>query len=470
MFRLEKVFQNDDKAFILFCNLIYSILILVSNYIFITLADNSIFELSNFKIFKNSPYFVYSFIFSLIYFVNSFFFYNKKKYKTDFKYFFSEIFLNFIFSLSITLIIIFLFKINFLLDLKFIFILMNNLIIFFITKIYFNYIYQKLIDKNIIQKNVMLVGNYQKIRQILNEKFDKILVFKCCIILDTNNLNLKFVKSELKIPVFSENDDLRSILEYHELGQIWIIEGHKNKSNVEKSILNYSVDTLNVRVDKVSNKKNKDLLANKYEYDFYAMSRFHGVNFFLKILTDKILSLFFLLIASPILIFSIIAIYIEDGVPVIFSQNRTGWDGRRFKLYKLRTLYNGKYDPKIQVSKNDKRKLKIGTFLRKYSIDEIPQLFNVLLGDMSLVGPRPHPVSLDLSYNEIYSNFLTRYKGNPGLTGWAQIHGLRGSTKDPERMKKRMDYDLWYLNNWTIWLDIFIIIKTFYAIIKFKGE
>ena len=112
----------------------------------------------------------------------------------------------------------------------------------------------------------------------------------------------------------------------------------------------------------------------------------------------------------------------------------------------------------------------MGKFIRKFSIDEIPQLYNILKGEMSLVGPRPHPVTLDLNYSNIYKPFLTRYRCNPGLTGWAQINGLRGETKDPKLMKKRMDYDLWYLKNWTLYLDILIIIKTFYSVFRYKGD
>ena len=113
------------------------------------------------------------------------------------------------------------------------------------------------------------------------------------------------------------------------------------------------------------------------------MSRFYGVNLFLKILIDKILSLFFLTLASPIILFFSVLIYIEDGFPILFTQNRTGWDGRRFKVYKIRSLLNKKYDPLQQVTFDDQRKLKVGRFIRRYSIDELPQLFNVLRGEMS---------------------------------------------------------------------------------------
>ena len=108
------------------------------------------------------------------------------------------------------------------------------------------------------------------------------------------------------------------------------------------------------------------------------MSRFYGINLFFKILLDKILSIFFLLIASPILVFSAILIFIEDGYPILFTQNRTGWDGRRFKIFKLRSLKKGSFDKTVQVTSDDKRKLKCGTFLRQFSIDELPQLLNVL--------------------------------------------------------------------------------------------
>ena len=139
-------------------------------------------------------------------------------------------------------------------------------------------------------------------------------------------------------------------------------------------------------------------------------------------------------------------------------------------MYKLRSLFNEKYNVTSQITKDDSRKLRIGKFIRKYSIDELPQLYNVLKGEMSLVGPRPHPVMLDLQYSNIYKSFLTRYRCNPGLTGWAQVNGLRGATPNPESMKRRMEFDLWYLNNWSIVLDIYIILKTFYAIIRYKGE
>ena len=134
---------------------------------------------------------------------------------------------------------------------------------------------------------------------------------------------------------------------------------------------------------------------------------------------------------------------------------------RSLKINKI----NFKHD---QVQQNDSRLLKVGRFIRKFSIDELPQFFNVLKGDMSIVGPRPHPIQMDMHFNKIY-NYMKRYKTLPGITGWAQVNGSRGATPTEESIKKRMEYDLWYLNNWSLFLDLWIIVKTFYAVIKFKG-
>ena len=470
MFRLEKVFQNDDNGFILFSNFIKSLILLVTVYIFVILSDHSIYELTDYNTFKISNFFSYSILLSIIYFIFSFFFKDKKEYKKNFLSFLKEDIYNFLISVIVTFSIIFIFKINFKLEIKFIYLLISQIIVLFLVKLYFNNLYKQLIDKNIIQRNIMLVGTYKDITNLLKEKFEKIIIFKCCMITDINNLNIKLIKNEIKFPIFSQSDDIRSILEYHSLGQIWILNGSKNYSKVLEKIFKYSVDTLYVKLEEVQNIKGKKLLANKYDFEYYEMSRFYGVNLFVKILMDKLLSLIFLFIAFPILFLSALTIYIEDGFPILFSQNRTGWDGRRFKIYKLRTLKKISFDKTLQVIKDDQRLLKAGKLIRRYSIDELPQFINVLKGDMSIVGPRPHMVEHDIHYSSLFNNFLKRHKCNPGLTGWAQVNGLRGATPKPEIMKKRMDYDLWYLNNWTIWLDLYIILKTFYALIKYKGD
>ena len=470
MFKLEKVFQNDDTGYYLFINFTKSLILFISIYFFSILEKNTIYDLLNFEIFNDSKYFIYSILISILFFVISF--HSKKKiYQTNFISFLKEDVVGFILANIILFFIYFIFKINFEIHLLTLYLIVYLLIILAILKLYFNNLYKNLINKNIIQKNVMLVGTYNEVQKILREKFDKIFLFKCCLITDFKNHNIKYLRSEFKFPIFNEDEDIRSILEYHSLGQIWIMNAKdKKKDKAFNKIIQFSVDTLSIHLEDNINLKGDQLLGNKYKYEFFEYSRFYGISLFIKILLDKILSIIFLIISAPILLISSIAIYLEDGFPIMFTQNRTGWDGRRFKIYKLRSLRKTSFDKTKQVTKDDQRLLKMGRFVRRYSIDELPQFFNVLNGDMSIVGPRPHMVEHDIHYSNLFFNFLKRHKCNPGLTGWAQVNGLRGATPDPNIMKRRMEFDLWYLNNWTIWLDIYIIFKTFYALIKYKGD
>ncbi|WP_089697874.1 exopolysaccharide biosynthesis polyprenyl glycosylphosphotransferase [Candidatus Pelagibacter communis] len=471
MFRLEKVFQNDDSGFIYFITFIKTFVLFLSIYLFSILQNYSIYEIFEFEIFKKSNFYLYSFLIIFFYFIISFVLKNKRFFQRNFISFLKEDLSSIIIANICTFSIFFLYEIKFIVNFNFFILIIVNISTLLLLKFFSNYLYDDLIAKNIIQKNIMLVGTLKEIKKVLNEKFDKIFVFKCCMISDLKNQNVKLVKSEIKFPIFHEDEDIRSILEYHSLGQIWILNGNtKNNNKIFNKIIKFSVDTLNIKLERSQNLRGEKLLANKYEYEFYEWSRFFGINLFVKILIDKILSIIFILIASPLLLLSSLAIYIEDGFPILFTQNRTGWDGRRFKIYKLRSLKRHAFDKTKQVRKDDERLLKIGKILRRYSIDELPQFFNVLNGDMSIVGPRPHMVEHDIHYSNLFNNFLKRHKCNPGLTGWAQVNGLRGATPDPEIMKRRMEFDLWYLNNWNIFLDIYIIIKTFYAVIKYKGD
>jgi putative colanic acid biosynthesis UDP-glucose lipid carrier transferase len=470
MNRIEKVLQNDDSAYIYFIKLIKTFIVFISFYLFSILEKNSIYELTDIEIFINSKYFLIAFFFSISYFIITIFFIQNKIFKHNFISFIKEDLVPIFISQILIFSIYFLLNKIFIINLEYLYLLIFLTINLFFTKKMFNYIYDYMINNDIIHKNIMLVGSYNDLVFFLKNKKEKINVFKCCIINDLSDLNKSIVRNEIKIPVFSQDEDIRSILEYHELGQIWVLESNpKNTEKLISSIIKFSVDILVVDVFNKPNILSKNLLYNKFEFRKYEISKFYGPNLLLKIFLDKFLSVIFITLASPILLISSLLIFLEDGFPILFTQDRTGWDGRRFRIYKLRTLNKKKFDKTTQVTNDDNRKLKCGSFIRKFSIDEIPQLFNVIFGDMSIVGPRPHMVEHDIKYSKLFMNYLKRHKCNPGLTGWAQVNGLRGSTSD-EQMRKRMEYDLWYLDNWNIALDLYIIIKTFYAIFKFKGE
>lgn len=190
-----------------------------------------------------------------------------------------------------------------------------------------------------------------------------------------------------------------------------------------------------------------------------------GVNMVLKRVEDLIVSLAILFFISPILLTIAIIIKCTSPGPIIFKQLRYGIDGKAIKVWKFRSMTvmeNG--DKVIQAKRGDIRITPFGGFLRRTSLDELPQFFNVIKGDMSIVGPRPHAVAHNEQYRKLIKGYMLRHKMKPGITGWAQINGWRGETDVLEKMEKRVEYDLYYIQNWSLWMDLKIIFLT-----VFKG-
>ncbi len=174
-----------------------------------------------------------------------------------------------------------------------------------------------------------------------------------------------------------------------------------------------------------------------------------------------------LFVAAPVLVLAAIAIRIDSAGPVLFRQTRHGFNDRPFRILKLRTMRVMEDGPVIrQARRNDERVTRVGRFLRRTSIDELPQLLNVLRGDMSIVGPRPHAVAHDNYYEALIADYAFRHHMKPGLTGWAQVNGSRGETPTVDSMAERVRYDIWYVDNWSIWLDLRIILKTAFLLFE----
>jgi putative colanic acid biosysnthesis UDP-glucose lipid carrier transferase len=192
---------------------------------------------------------------------------------------------------------------------------------------------------------------------------------------------------------------------------------------------------------------------------------FSGVNGAIKRLSDVFLSLLILIAVSPLFILISVGVKLSSKGPVIFKQKRYGLDGQQIVVYKFRTMTVMEDGADVrQASSNDKRVTKFGRFLRKTSLDELPQFINVLQGCMSIVGPRPHAISHNEMYRSLIKGYMVRHKVKPGITGWAQVNGYRGETATVESMRRRIEYDLQYLNKWSIGLDLKIILKTIFCI------
>jgi putative colanic acid biosynthesis UDP-glucose lipid carrier transferase len=185
-----------------------------------------------------------------------------------------------------------------------------------------------------------------------------------------------------------------------------------------------------------------------------------GIDAAVKRTFDILFSLILLLIIFPILILIGLCIKITSTGPIIFKQRRYGLDGKEIVIYKFRTMTTVTTEIIEQAKRNDKRVTTLGYFLRKTSLDELPQFVNVIQGRMSVVGPRPHAISHNEIYRKIIKGYMVRHKVKPGITGWAQVNGFRGETESIEKMQARIEFDIDYLRNWSPKLDIHIIAKT----------
>ncbi len=182
---------------------------------------------------------------------------------------------------------------------------------------------------------------------------------------------------------------------------------------------------------------------------------------------DIVFSVVLLLFIFP-LVFLVSAIMIKLGSrgPIFFKQARTGEDGKTFVCYKFRTMYYVGEDKAHQATRNDPRMTSFGRILRRTSMDELPQFWNALKGDMSVVGPRPHPLKLTEDYRKIISQYMVRHFVKPGLTGWAQVNGYRGETKNPDAMERRIEHDLYYIENWSFLFDLTIVARTIACVLS----
>jgi Undecaprenyl-phosphate glucose phosphotransferase len=195
-----------------------------------------------------------------------------------------------------------------------------------------------------------------------------------------------------------------------------------------------------------------------------------GMAAVMKNIEDKVLASLILFAIWPVLAVVALAVRLDSPGPIFFRQPREGFNNRTFNCFKFRTMYHSRLEYKniTQASRDDPRITKVGRILRRTSLDELPQLFNVMLGDMSLVGPRPHAPSTRAGgrlFSDVVQSYAARHKVKPGITGWAQVCGWRGETDTEEKLVKRFEHDLYYIENWSLWLDIYILMRTVGAVL-----
>lgn len=272
------------------------------------------------------------------------------------------------------------------------------------------------------------------------------------------------------IPVVGMPEDLSQYLQTSRepIDEIWITLPLRAEDRIKELLYQLRHETISIRF--VLDIFGLDLLNHSITdlagiptINFNA-SPMVGFNRLIKAIEDRILAVLILLLVSPLFLLITMGVKCTSKGPVLFKQRRHGWDGRIINVYKFRTMKDHKENPGqiTQASCNDTRITSFGRFLRRTSLDELPQFINVLQGRMSIVGPRPHAIEHNEFYKESIKAYMQRHKVKPGITGWAQVNGWRGETEHLEKMQKRVEFDLYYIENWSLALDLKIIFLTLF--------
>ena len=270
------------------------------------------------------------------------------------------------------------------------------------------------------------------------------------------------------IKVYGDLLCVREYVEEYNVDEVWIALPMRAESRVKQLLYELRHQTVNIKFI-------PDIFGfSLLNHSMTEIAGFPAVNLsdtpmmggnkIIKEIEDRVLGLFISLMISPLLAIISVAIKLTSPGPVLFKQKRHGWDGRIINVYKFRTMRVHVEDEGqiTQASKDDCRITPLGSFLRKTSLDELPQFYNVLQGRMSIVGPRPHAVQHNELYKDQVNRYMLRHMVKPGITGWAQVSGFRGETDTLDKMKKRIEYDLYYIENWSLWFDLKIIFLTIF--------
>jgi len=279
-------------------------------------------------------------------------------------------------------------------------------------------------------------------------------------------------EAEMPVPILGDIDDVIAVVRANNVRTVYIAVSLDNSHLVETLYLKLANE--NIDIHWVPNIFTMDLINHSVKEMAglplltLSESPLIGNHLMFKAIEDRVLALIVLILLSPLMLIVAILIKLDSPGPAFFRQSRTGWNGKEFHIWKFRSmkLHQESNGEVKQATKDDDRITRIGRFIRKTSIDELPQLFNVLSGKMSMVGPRPHAIAHNSDYDKRIRAYMTRHRIKPGITGLAQVNGYRGETDTLEKMKKRVEYDMQYINNWSFWLDMKILLKTIPALLR----
>jgi len=341
---------------------------------------------------------------------------------------------------------------------------------------------------------IILIVSHIAVRSIIAHWYNKGNL-RPTIVIGANETSLEFIKHIAELPFllinyhgfFDERDNSRIAGNFgSHLGGLADVIPYIHKHNVEMIFISLPMSS-QPRIQKLMDELPDtttsiyflpdiyifDLMQARFDYigdiPVVAMneSPFVGIDGVVKNTSDFVLAILIIILLSPFMLCIALAVKITSPGPIIFKQRRYGLNGEEIVVYKFRSMTVSEDGPDVvQAKKNDQRFTKIGGFLRRTSLDELPQFINVLQGRMSIVGPRPHAVAHNELYRKLIKGYMLRHKAKPGITGWAQVNGWRGETEELDKMKGRIEHDLYYLKNWSIWLDLWIILRTVWIVLR----
>jgi putative colanic acid biosynthesis UDP-glucose lipid carrier transferase len=269
------------------------------------------------------------------------------------------------------------------------------------------------------------------------------------------------------IPVLGTVRHMGGCVQQHDLDQVWMALPLRAEDRIRHILHELRHSTVDIKL--VPDIFQFFLLNQSLEeigglpVHTLAASPMQGANRLLKAAEDRVLAALILVLISPVLLLVALAVRCSSAGPILFKQQRHGWNGKTIEVWKFRTMtVQAKADGLTLVTRGDPRVTSVGAFLRRTSLDELPQFFNVLQGRMSIVGPRPHPIEINEAYADRVDRYMLRHKVKPGITGWAQINGLRGALDTPDKMERRVQHDLFYIEHWSIWFDLHIVLLTIF--------
>jgi len=314
-------------------------------------------------------------------------------------------------------------------------------------------------------KRVLIVGNAPASRRVIDQLMsnDWVGLDVVGILPYTGGCSLE---GHAGVPCISESNKLEPYVKENNIQELWICLPLAEGARIQRLLYDLRHSTVDIRYApdmsdfRLLNHQVSEI-AGLYTLDL-SCSPLSGFNRVLKKAEDFLLAMVIIVFIAPLLLIISVAVKLTSRGPVLFKQLRHGIDGKPIKVYKFRTMKVHKEvgGGVTQAYKNDPRVTRLGHFLRRTSLDELPQFYNVLQGRMSVVGPRPHAMAHNEQYKDVIESYMKRHKVKPGITGWAQVNGLRGETDTVDKMKKRVEYDLFYIENWSLALDLKIVFLT----------